>query len=410
MTQLRMLMVCTHCDKPILDKYVLTVLEAPWHPNCVRCSDCGAGLDEKCFSREGKIYCREDFYRRFGTKCSGCGLGISPQDLVRKAREQVFHLKCFTCFVCRKQLVTGEELYVVDDSKFVCKEDYTQGGRGLVDSLYEEEEELEEEEHRLEDEHFGGEAKHGEANNNLPANRGPSPKTPPLADSSTERDALNDSEGSVSGDPTDDPSQGFKSEDGSNGAKRRGPRTTIKAKQLEILKVAFDQTPKPTRHIREQLAKDTGLPMRVIQVWFQNKRSKERRMKQLAGRGGGFFVGGKRMRGFGLGPPGMEEARYGYYGEEFGFPGRFPGEFFPGPGIPYSPSGPPSSLEQPLPMSLPPLVPTSFPQHPDDFPHSFPPDLPLPPRSSTPDTPTSAPPGGGGRFPSPGVEEGIGVW
>ena len=27
-------------------------------------------------------------------------------------------------------------------------------------------------------------------------------------------------------------------------------------------------------------------------------------MKQLAGRGGGFFVGGKRMRGFGLGPPG----------------------------------------------------------------------------------------------------------
>ena len=48
--------------------------------------------------------------------------------------------------------------------------------------------------------------------------------------------------------------------------KRRGPRTTIKAKQLEILKTAFNQTPKPTRHIREQLAKETGLSMRVIQV------------------------------------------------------------------------------------------------------------------------------------------------
>lgn len=33
----------------------------------------------------------------------------------------MFHLKCFTCFVCRKQLLTGEELYVVDDTKFVCK-------------------------------------------------------------------------------------------------------------------------------------------------------------------------------------------------------------------------------------------------------------------------------------------------
>ena len=50
------------------------------------------------------------------------------------------------------------------------------------------------------------------------------------------------------------------------GNKRRGPRTTIKAKQLEILKNAFNKTPKPTRHIREQLAKETGLPMRVIQV------------------------------------------------------------------------------------------------------------------------------------------------
>ena len=55
-------------------------------------------------------------------------------------------------------------------------------------------------------------------------------------------------------------------DEGGNGNKRRGPRTTIKAKQLEVLKTAFSQTPKPTRHIREQLAKETGLPMRVIQV------------------------------------------------------------------------------------------------------------------------------------------------
>ena len=53
---------------------------------------------------------------------------------------------------------------------------------------------------------------------------------------------------------------------GEAGGKRRGPRTTIKAKQLEVLKTAFSQTPKPTRHIREQLAKETGLSMRVIQV------------------------------------------------------------------------------------------------------------------------------------------------
>jgi len=54
------------------------------------------------------------------------------------------------------------------------------------------------------------------------------------------------------------------------GAKRRGPRTTIKAKQLDTLKAAFAATPKPTRHIREQLARETGLNMRVIQVRYRS--------------------------------------------------------------------------------------------------------------------------------------------
>ncbi|KHN82535.1 Protein lin-11 [Toxocara canis] len=58
-----------------------------------------------------------------------------------------------------------------------------------------------------------------------------------------------------------------KMDDLSASAKRRGPRTTIKAKQLDTLKAAFASTPKPTRHIREQLAQETGLNMRVIQVY-----------------------------------------------------------------------------------------------------------------------------------------------
>lgn len=64
------------------------------------------------------------FSRKFGTKCAGCAQGISPSDLVRKARSKVFHLNCFTCMVCNKQLSTGEELYIIDENKFVCKEDY----------------------------------------------------------------------------------------------------------------------------------------------------------------------------------------------------------------------------------------------------------------------------------------------
>lgn len=68
--------------------------------------------------------------RRYGTKCGGCSQVISPTDLVRKARGKVFHLNCFTCIICNKQLSTGEELYILDESKFVCKEDYLSNSTG----------------------------------------------------------------------------------------------------------------------------------------------------------------------------------------------------------------------------------------------------------------------------------------
>lgn len=67
------------------------------------------------------------FFRRFGTKCGGCGQGLSPTDLVRKARDKVYHLRCFTCTLCRRQLSTGEELYLLDDARFLCKEDFLRG-------------------------------------------------------------------------------------------------------------------------------------------------------------------------------------------------------------------------------------------------------------------------------------------
>lgn len=63
--------------------------------------------------------------------------------------------------------------------------------------------------------------------------------------------------------------------------KPRGPRTQIKPKQLTILTALFDRNPKPSRQAQEQAARETGLTKRVVQVWFQNKRSKEKRIRQM---------------------------------------------------------------------------------------------------------------------------------
>ncbi|KAF7241349.1 LIM/homeobox protein Lhx4 [Varanus komodoensis] len=71
--------------------------------------------------------------RRFGTKCTACQQGIPPTQVVRKAQDFVYHLHCFACIICNRQLATGDEFYLMEDGRLVCKEDYEtakQNGRG----------------------------------------------------------------------------------------------------------------------------------------------------------------------------------------------------------------------------------------------------------------------------------------
>ncbi|ESP01490.1 hypothetical protein LOTGIDRAFT_200317, partial [Lottia gigantea] len=240
---------CAGCERPISDRFLLNVLDRAWHAKCVQCFDCKNNLTEKCFYREGKLYCRLDFFSL-----------VTPSSLKHTGRYTLLNfVSCFACMVCRKQLSTGEELYILDENKFICKEDY-------INSK------------------FAGTGTRNSGQDGLDLNANP---------------PSNDSNGSASPSGSVNGDKGGKDCGGGTvGAKRRGPRTTIKAKQLEVLKAAFNATPKPTRHIREQLAQETGLNMRVIQVWFQNRRSKERRMKQLSALGARrhFFRNPRRMR------------------------------------------------------------------------------------------------------------------
>ncbi|XP_021954022.1 LIM/homeobox protein Lhx5 isoform X3 [Folsomia candida] len=374
-----MIVSCTACDKAILDRYIVAVLERSWHSDCVRCFDCRTLLSDRCFSRENKLFCKNDFFRRYGTKCSGCSQGISPHDMVRKARDKIYHINCFTCTMCRREMSTGEELYVLDDSKFICKDDYIQAKQDDDDDDIS----LNAEDCRLGHHHHHSSLSPGSTS--LPGMVTPTkggtlvgdtdvrtPITSSGDNSNPEKDNGNESEGSMDADgESRDPGAENKSpEDSSVGSKRRGPRTTIKAKQLEILKTAFSQTPKPTRHIREQLAKETSLPMRVIQVWFQNKRSKERRLKQLTSMGRGpFFGSSRKMRGFPMnisssmddGPnppfPYFPDAKFSDfpYGPGGGGPGQGFHEFFPGQQPHFPPGGGksafhyiPGPLDQPI--------------------------------------------------------------
>ncbi|XP_071790760.1 LIM/homeobox protein Lhx5-like [Asterias amurensis] len=299
-----MVQMCAGCKGPILDRFLLNVLDRPWHVKCVHCCECKSRLSEKCFSREGKLFCKADFFRTYGTKCAGCSLGILPSDLVRRARNKVFHLNCFTCMICRKQLSTGEELYVVDENQFICKEDYMNKtyGKGPVPDIMDSYGGLTPCDTSLtgsQDDCSTGDISGSEdlMDADMPE-PSPAPSNAPTEDGERTKESNNNDGIKIERDRDSEGGTGS-STGGVSGAKRRGPRTTIKAKQLETLKAAFAATPKPTRHIREQLAQETGLNMRVIQVWFQNRRSKERRMKQLSALGARrhhFFRNPRRMR------------------------------------------------------------------------------------------------------------------
>lgn len=62
-------------------------------------------------------------------------------------------------------------------------------------------------------------------------------------------------------------------------------RTVLNEKQLHTLRTCYAANPRPDALMKEQLVEMTGLTPRVIRVWFQNKRCKDKKraiaMKQM---------------------------------------------------------------------------------------------------------------------------------
>lgn len=236
---------CAGCDKVIQERYLHKVLDKYWHVECVKCSECQSLLSEKCYWREGKLFCRADFFRRFGTKCSGCNIGMCPEDLVRKAINKVYHVHCFVCSVCRRQLDTGEQLYLVQGEKFLCERDYIQSTQ--VSSVTQ--------------------SMTTVMNSSNPVSTSITTHVPSQPHSVVANNIPSISMGSMK----------MTDHQASAEARKRGTRTNITPKQLEELVNVYEKTPRPTRDVLEQLSNSTGHSVRVIQVWFQNRRSKERR-------------------------------------------------------------------------------------------------------------------------------------
>ncbi|XP_033099463.1 LIM homeobox transcription factor 1-beta-like [Anneissia japonica] len=203
--------VCTGCQSAIEDRYLMKVMENSWHESCLQCYVCQQQLTHSCFSRDRKLYCKNDYERLFGTKCNACTQSIPSHELVMRALSYVYHLRCFTCVICDAQLKKGDE-FVIKDNQLFCKLDF---------------------------------------------------------EKQCVLTQVNSPDGVSENGHTD----------------RRGipkrPRSILTTQQRRALRASFDISQKPCRKVRESLAGETGLSVRVVQVWFQNQRAK---MKKLARR------------------------------------------------------------------------------------------------------------------------------
>ncbi|XP_066500313.1 LIM/homeobox protein Lhx8 [Hoplias malabaricus] len=204
-SSLRDTAVCVRCCNKITEKHLLMVSGECWHVRCLCCSVCHTELSEQgsCFIRDTRVYCKPHYYSR--SRCACCGQSVRAGDWVRRVKGSVYHLACFSCSWCKRQLSTGEQFAVLQDTLLLCRM------------------------------HYDRTLQQGDSVN--------------VGDCGVKRS-------------------------------KRG-RTCFTAEQLQVMQSQFVKDSSPDAQVLQTLSEQTGLSRRVIQVWFQNCRARQKKHRGL---------------------------------------------------------------------------------------------------------------------------------
>uniref|UniRef100_A0A674PM03 LIM domain kinase 1 n=1 Tax=Takifugu rubripes TaxID=31033 RepID=A0A674PM03_TAKRU len=90
-----------------------------------RCCECSASLSRWYYEKDGRLFCKNDYWAKFGELCHGCNDPIAT-GLIMVAGEQRYHPECFTCLNCRTFIGDGDTYALVERSKLYCGHCYYQ--------------------------------------------------------------------------------------------------------------------------------------------------------------------------------------------------------------------------------------------------------------------------------------------
>ncbi|XP_065059565.1 insulin gene enhancer protein ISL-1-like [Rhopilema esculentum] len=257
--------VCHGCDATISDEYIFRVApDLQWHSSCLRCSICNASLSSSpsCFVKNSSLFCRDDYEKEFAIQCRGCNNTIEKNSLVMKAQSHIFHVDCFACVGCSGRLSPGDQFSVSSDGLLFCQSECCIQDRVSI-----------------------SEDSWSDVNSNVSI--GTFKDTASSVDLETSPMTSNsDKEVKIEAFSKDSKGKTTNSKKNSKDKPTR-VRTVLNEKQLSTLKRCYAANPRPDSVMKEQLVDLTGLSSRVIRVWFQNKRCKDKKKMMLNGGDGG---------------------------------------------------------------------------------------------------------------------------
>jgi len=70
------------------------------------------------FEKHGLLFCKDDYWRKFGESCQKCGEVVSGPIMI--AGDHRFHPECFSCFICSSVIGDGDSYALIERSQLYC--------------------------------------------------------------------------------------------------------------------------------------------------------------------------------------------------------------------------------------------------------------------------------------------------